>query len=165
VSAMVGIALFVFASTYTFNVEPTVTPPGERAFCAHWPPKGIKLCASDADCPGVGTAGQELSCRGCISSSCRCDPVTGGLLACSLDCRTFCQGADGSRPSRQLLLDNTVDETADTADTADTTVADTADTADTTVADTADTADTTVCCLAMTPSCTWCRIQSMLPCL
>eukprot|EP00962_Isochrysis_galbana_P055810 scaffold27601_cov130-Isochrysis_galbana.AAC.1 len=77
---MIGIALFVLALAFFCSEKVAATAPDERGLCDHWvwPPTGTKHCANDTDCAGVGTAGRELSCQGCMPTSCSCDLMTGG---------------------------------------------------------------------------------------
>lgn len=61
-----------------------------------WPPGGTRFCNGDAACALEGGGGDDLTCGGCMPSSCSCNPATGHALSCTRDCLAYCRDSQGN---------------------------------------------------------------------
>jgi hypothetical protein len=96
--------LLLFAMAFASQKPPaTGAAHNERGLCDGWvwPPTGTRFCDSDAACAEAGSGfDEDLTCGGCMPSSCSCNPATGGALSCTRDCLAYCRDAQGNMAPR-----------------------------------------------------------------
>jgi hypothetical protein len=92
------LAFLLLLITTAASPTPTVTGAAVEGLCDDWiwPPLGTRFCNGDASCAFRGGGGEDLTCRGCMPSSCSCDPATGRALSCTRDCLAYCRDSQGN---------------------------------------------------------------------